>query len=426
LREIKPLPGPFSAAVVPPPDKSITHRALLLASEASGESLIGNASLCADCISTVDCLRRLGVNVRQVREGIIVSGKGLGSLSRPEGPLYAGNSGTTARLISGILARQQFASSIAGDGSLSRRPMERVAEALGRMGASVETTGGHLPMTIMGSRLTGIEHTMEAPSAQLKSAILFAALGAEGSTAVTEPVPTRDHTERLFRYAGIPVFASGGRITTQGAARFAPFSLDVPGDISSASFLAAAAAIIPGSSVTIRDVGLNPSRMGFFRLLEMMGAGVVVDQRESAWEPRGDMTVVAGRLQPVSVSSGEVPGMVDEIPLVAVLASFAEGVSSVCGAGQLREKESDRIKAVTENLGRMGVRIRESEQGFTIEGRGGPLNGAEIRTRGDHRIAMAFSVAGLAARGNTLIDDHECVSVSYPGFFDELVRIARG
>ena len=413
-----------------PGDKSISHRAAILASLAEGATDIANFAPGEDCRRTLECLAASGVEIEQRPEGIVrVHGRGFRRLREPSGPLDCGNSGTTMRLMAGLLAGAGFGSLLLGDASLSSRPMGRVIEPLGEMGARIDQVAGGLRIH-PSPQLRGIRYRMPVASAQVKSSLLIAALHAEGSTEVIEPVPTRDHTERLLEYLGLNVgFAQGPSgescITAEGGSRLAARDLSVPGDISSAACFIAAAAMLPGSRLTLRDVGLNPTRTQFIRLLQNAGVDIAISSRSVSHEPVGDLDITADteyRLaEPFVIDGPDVAGLIDELPILAVLSTQLAGMR-LRGASELRAKESDRITSVVENLGRMGARIDECEDGFDVKP--SKLNAAELDAFGDHRIVMAFAIAALAAEGPSHIRDAEACAVSFPGFFDALEAIA--
>ncbi|HEX8292915.1 MAG TPA: 3-phosphoshikimate 1-carboxyvinyltransferase [Pyrinomonadaceae bacterium] len=421
-----------------PGDKSVSHRAAMFAALAEGRTRIDNFSSSADCSSTLEALRGLGVEVERDGGVVFVGGAGGGDgvprFRAPAGPLDCGNSGTTMRLLAGVLAAQPFASVLTGDESLSRRPMRRVMEPLGLMGARLSAEDGHAPLRVEGRRpLKAVEYVSPVASAQVKSCVLLAGLGAEGRTRVTEPELSRDHTERMLRWFGVPVesgFGRGGErgesfsVGLQGPACLRARDVTVPGDVSSAAFLVAAAAMLDGSEVTVEGVGLNATRAGLLDRLEGLGAGVRArNVQERCNEPVGEVLArCAGRLRPTREGAGvvrgaAVPGLIDELPLLAVLGTHTEGGIEIRDARELRVKESDRISAVVTNLRAMGAEVEEFEDGLRV---GGPvrLRGARLQSYGDHRIAMAFAVAGLAAEGETEIEGaEECVAVSFPEFF---------
>jgi 3-phosphoshikimate 1-carboxyvinyltransferase len=373
------------------------------------------------------CLSALGVEITESREsdGMVwlVEGRGLGGLQPPSTPLDAGNSGTTARFLMGVLAGHAFAATLTGDESLSRRPMRRVAEPLGLMGARIDTTGGCLPATMTGGPLRGITYEMPIPSAQVKSAVLLAGLHAEGGTVVIEPRATRDHTERALAAFGADVSIGPGRVSVTGGRALTATCVAVPGDPSSAAFWAAAAAGLPGASVIVEGVGTNPSRTAYLEVLRRMGARVEVDAtgEASSWEPQGTLTVQHESLRSVVIDPSEVPGLIDELPALAALATHGGGLS-VTGAGELRVKESDRIASLAAGLRALGADVEEFGDGFRVNG-ARRLTGGVAAAAGAHRLAMAFAVAALGADGESLIRGAESVAISYPGFFESLERL---
>ena len=407
-----------------PGDKSISHRALVLGALAAGRTTIRGLAPGGDCRSTRACLSALGVGIGETRgpDGTVwhVEGRGLGGLLPPSNPLDAGNSGTTARFLMGVLAGHRFAATLTGDASLSRRPMTRVAEPLRLMGARIDTTAGCLPATVAGSGLRGLTYEMPVPSAQVKSAVLLAGLHAEGETVVVEPQQTRDHTERALAAFGADISIDPLRVSVTGGRALTATAVAVPGDPSSAAFWAAAAAGIPGASVVLEGVGTNPSRTSFLGILARVGARVDVesDAESSGGEPQGTLIVRHDALRPVVIEPSEVPGLIDELPALAALATHGGGLS-VTGAGELRVKESDRIGVLVSGLRALGAEVEEFSDGFRVSG-GRRLTGGVADAAGDHRLAMAFAVAALGARGDSLIRGAESVAISYPGFFDTL------
>jgi 3-phosphoshikimate 1-carboxyvinyltransferase len=421
----------------------------MLAAIADGESRLRGYAPGADCASTLACMAALGARVtRHLRLGvpeIAIEGRGLGGLRAPVAALDAANSGTSMRLLAGLLAGHPFRSVIAGDASLSKRPMRRVIEPLTRMGATIHAADGRPPLTIDGTRLHGISHTPEVPSAQVKSAVLLAGLHAEGRTTVVEETPTRDHTERALAAFGVPVISHGSSVAVDGGARLGAIDADVPGDISSAVFWLVLAAGTPGSDLVIEGVGLNPSRTSVLEVLRRAGAvidvlsldgtakaapsieheGDLSAEALAKAEPMGALRVRSGESQSFEIAPDEVPGLIDEIPALAALAAMQPGLSmTVRGAQELRVKESDRITMLARGFHALGVEIEEYPDGFTIHG--GPPTGGEADAAGDHRLAMAFAIAGSRAAGTVQITGAEAVAVSYPGFFDQLEGIARG
>jgi 3-phosphoshikimate 1-carboxyvinyltransferase len=399
-----------------PGDKSISHRALILGSIASGRSRLRGLSGGADVQSTMRCVREVGAQF----DGVVLDGCGLHGLRKAKGALDCGNSGTTMRLLAGLLAAQDFESQLIGDESLSRRPMDRVVAPLGEMGAAASwpplRVGGRTP-------LHGFSHTMAVPSAQVKSAILIAALFADGATSVVEPVKTRDHTELMLRAMGAAVETEGLRVAIEPASRLEPLDLDVPGDLSAAAFWLVAAGLMPGSHLRLEGTGVNPTRTAFVNVLRECGFRIDVSRpRFAGGEPVGDLetqTVQRANRRPVEVTGGMAAEMIDELPVLAVAATQMPGRSVISGAAELRVKESNRIAAMEEGLTAMGADITAAEDGWVIHGPR-QLEGARVSAHGDHRVAMALAVAGLIADGRTEIEGAECVEISYPEFFDHL------
>jgi 3-phosphoshikimate 1-carboxyvinyltransferase len=408
-----------------PGDKSISHRALILGALASGETRVAGLAPGLDVQSTARCLLALGAAIEPRRDGVVrVRGGGFGALRSPGKPLDCGNSGTTARLLAGVLAACDLEAELTGDDSLRRRPMRRVAEPLRRMGA--EVAGETLPLRVRGTaRPRALRHELEVASAQVKSAILLAGLRADGATVVREPARSRDHTERMLRLFGADVLEDDRAVTLAGPIELEAADIDVPGDLSSAAFFACAAAALPGSRLVLRDVGVNPLRTGILDVLREMGVTVrAVEERDLGFEPCADLVVAAPeKLAPARVAGPLVPRLIDELVVLAVLATRAHGVSEFRDAAELRVKESDRIAVVAEGLAAMGAAVEGLPDGLRIEGPCA-LRGAAIDPRGDHRIAMAFAVAGLFAAGETRIADPGCAAVSYPDFFRDLESVA--
>jgi 3-phosphoshikimate 1-carboxyvinyltransferase len=409
-----------------PGDKSIAHRALMLAALAQGESRLDGLPEGEDVAATVACLRSLGVNILRTGGPAQVRGGGWRTFTPPHGPLDCANSGTTMRLMLGVLSGSWVSAILDGDASLRRRPMARVIEPLRTMGARIQSRDGHAPLTVTGARLQGRRHVLSVPSAQVKSALLLAGLSASGPTSVVEPVATRDHTERLLRAMGTDVHVAAGVVEIRPSHQpLRPIDLAVPGDFSSAAFWMAAAALRPGWSVTIREVGLNPSRTAFLRLLESMGAEIQVDADNADIEPLGSVTVTGRPLRAVTIGAADVAAAIDEIPALLSVATQAEGTTIIKGAAELRVKESDRLATMSEGLRRMGAIVDERPDGVSIHGQAS-LRGASVDSRGDHRIAMALAVAGLVASGPTTIEDADSVAVSYPDFFTHLQELTHG
>ncbi len=416
----------ISGSLVVPGDKSISHRYAMLAALAEGPSDIAHFSAAADCRSTLGCLSRLGIDVEAKEDRVRINGAGLAGLRKSWRALDAGNSGTTMRLLAGILSGQEFRSTIDGDASLRRRPMGRVMDPLTKMGARIKSReGGLAPLEIEGTRLSPIEYTLPVPSAQVKSAVLLAGLFAEGVTSVIEPVRTRDHTELALAEFGARLDHDGRAIRIHGRPRLTGRALEVPGDLSSAVFFLTAAMVLPESSVVIHNVGLNPTRSAVLDVLGSMGAPVsLLSVRSSHGELVGDVSTRHQILKGGIIEGDTIAQLIDELPAIAVLAPYTEQGIEIRNAAELRVKESDRIAALAENLRRMGAEVEELPDGLRVAGRSaGRLHGAEIDPHGDHRMAMAFAVAALGAEGDTVIRDAECAAVSFPDFYSTLERL---
>ncbi len=419
--------GHVDGRVRVPGDKSISHRYAMVAALAEGASTIQGYLRGADCAATLDCLRALGVDIREPsRDELRIEGRGLGGLSAPSTELDAANSGTTMRLLAGITAAHRFRSVINGDGSLARRPMRRVIDPLTRMGAVITSYDGRPPLTIDGGQLNGITYQPEIPSAQVKSAILFAGLQADGETTVVEPAVTRDHTERALAAFGASVDRSTGGIRVTGGQRLRARDVIVPGDISSATFWMALAAGTRGAQVEIDGVGLNPTRTAVLDIIRRAGARIETRvASEDSGEPVGRISVTYESPQSFVVAPHEVPAVIDEIPALAALGALLPpgGQLSVTGAEELRVKESDRISCLVRGLRAFGAQVDEQPDGFRLVAR--PLTGATVDAAGDHRLAMAFAIVATGAPGRTTIVGASCVDVSYPGFFEDLGRLTR-
>ncbi|HEY9164787.1 MAG TPA: 3-phosphoshikimate 1-carboxyvinyltransferase [Candidatus Kryptonia bacterium] len=413
-----------SGAFKVPGDKSISHRAVIFSSLAKGQSVINGISSGADVNSTISCMSALGTLIVRQDGHVTISGKGKSSLGQSRSALDAGNSGTTMRLLSGVLSGQKFGSTITGDETLRRRPMQRIIDPLSQMGANISATAsGTAPLRIFPSEnFHGIRYVLPLPSAQVKSSVLLAGIFAEGETTVVEPVESRDHTERMLRLAKSKT-SKGFETKISSDYVVQPAEYDVAGDISSAAFFMAAAAILPNSSVTAAGITLNPTRTGFLDVLVMMGAKVEINNiRETTGEPVGDVTVSHSELNGVEIGGEMIPRLIDELPVIGVMAAFANGETIVRDAHDLRRKESDRIVAVVDNLQAMDADVSETDDGFIVAGTG-HLRGAEVDSFKDHRIAMAFAVAGLAANGNTVVKNSEWAEISYPEFFHTLEKL---
>lgn len=415
--------GYLSGEVSVPGDKSISHRSLLLGALAEGKTKIDNLAPGDDVRHTRECLRQLGVDVKEKNGQILVEGKGPEGLENPDRALDAGNSGTLTRLIAGILATRSFETEIDGDKSLRSRPMERIIEPLELMGADIHSQDGRLPLKISGGNLNGIEYRPDVASAQVKSCILLAGLGATRKTTVAEIGPSRDHTERILKAMGYPIEIDGSRISVVGPAPLEPLSIRVPGDFSSASYLIAAGLLVESSEIELKSVGLNDTRTGFLDLLRRMGASIqVTNLRIRNEEPRGDLIVSSSNLQGVTLTEDEVVRAIDELPLLAVVATQAEGITKVRGAEELRVKETDRISATVNNLQELGAEIEELSDGFVVCGKT-KLHGGNLHSFSDHRIAMSAAVASLAAEGQTRLNEPQWVEVSFPRFFNVMEEL---
>lgn len=404
-----------------PGDKSISHRAVMLGALAQGDTYIENFLPGEDCLATLQCFKALGVKFTTVaKDKLYVHGQGLTSLTEPYEVLDAGNSGTTLRLLLGILAGQPFFSVLTGDDSLCRRPMGRVVKPLSQMGAKIygRQDGNFAPLALRGGKLKGIHYSLPVASAQVKSAILLAGLFAVGKTSVTEPIPTRDHTERMLKFFNAKVFISSDTIQVYGEQPLFGKKVYVPGDISAAAFLLVAGTIVPGADITMVKVGINPTRTGIIDVLKKMGANIIIfNQQELNGEPFADIQVRAASLKGVTIGKKLIPRLIDEIPVLAVAAALAEGETIVTGAAELKVKESNRLATTVEELRKFGADITETADGLIIRGRGShSLQGTECFSHKDHRIAMAMAVAGLVAQDQTLIKDTKCIATSFPDF----------
>lgn len=411
-----------------PGDKSISHRALMLGAMAEGETIINGLSLSKDVKSTLRCLESLGITIEEIKRdkaaSVIVQGGGLRGFKKPESSLLAGNSGTTMRLLSGILAGQYFTTTITGDSSLKRRPMKRIVEPLMQMGANISCNKNFTPpLTITGGRLKARTFKLWIPSAQVKSCIMLAAFYADGVTVIEEPAASRDHTERMIELFGAEIDADGLKISLKGGQKLAGTEVMIPGDISSASFFLVAGSLVEDSLLTIKDVGINPLRTGIIAVLKQMGAHISSGkERIFSGEPVADLQVCSSELRGIEITGDIIPKLIDEIPVLAVAASMAKGKTVIKGASELRVKEADRIKAVVNNLRKMGARVDELKDGMIIYG-GNRLDGAVIDTYGDHRIEMAFAIAALAAEEETIIKNAGWSGISFPGFYETIANV---
>lgn len=425
IRHKRPLRGDFS----PPPDKSISHRAVILASLASGRSIIRNFLRAEDTLRTLNAFVKMGIRIEgpSEKDKVVIHGKGLTGLKEPEDIIDCGNSGTTMRLLSGVLAGQPFSATLTGDHSLRSRPMQRVIAPLTEMGAVITSErGGYPPLKIMGGELKPINYISPVASAQVKSAILLAGLYCKGITSVKEPEKSRDHTERMLKAAGIDVNIKGLEVSIKGRATPDPLEITIPADLSSAAFFIVAATIVPNSEILIRDTGVNPTRTGLIDILKMMGADIRLENlREVSGEPVADIYVRHSALRGIEVGGDMIPRTIDELPVLFIAASMAQGTTRITGARELRVKESDRIASMAEELRKMGVTVEELDDGLIIQGRQ-YLNGAILKSHGDHRVAMAMAVAGLVAQGETIVEDTECIATSFPEFAETITRLQGG
>ncbi len=409
-----------------PGDKSISHRSVMFGAISRGTTEITGFLQSADCLSTISCFRKMGVEIENQGSRVLVKGAGMHGLKKPSEVLDCGNSGTTTRLISGILSAQAFDSVVTGDASIQKRPMDRILIPLTQMGARIRSAAGNgcAPLLIQGAPLHGIHYQSPVASAQVKSSILLAGLYADGETRVTEPYLSRNHSELMLSHFGAKVRTEGITAIIQPADELYACPVEVPGDISSAAFFLVAGLIIPHSEILIRNVGINPTRSGILTVLQAMGADItLLDRHDRSGEPAADLLVRSSSLKGTTIEGSLIPALIDEIPILALAACFAEGETVIRDAAELKVKESNRLKVMTEGLSAMGAQVQETEDGMIIQG-GAPLHGAVIDSRLDHRIAMTFAVAGLCADGETEIQGAECVNISYPQFYEDLNRLA--
>ncbi len=423
LKRIKRIKGEF----IPPPDKSISHRAVIFSSLAKGKSRVENFLRAEDTLSTLSAFRDLGITIEEGKDELWIHGKGLHGLQEPQNVIDCGNSGTTIRLLSGVLSGNPFFSVLSGDDSLRKRPMQRVMVPLREMGAEMigRDNDRYPPIAIRGKKLRPIKYKLPIASAQVKSAILLAGLYSEGETEIVEPSRSRDHTERMLPAYGAEVSVEGLTVKIKSIEELHARDTVVPGDFSSASFFLVAALLLDESDITVRAVGINPTRTGLLNVLETMGAGIRIENiREVSGEPVADIQCKGGRaLNAVEIGKDEMSLLIDEFPILCVAATQAEGVTSISGAEELRVKESDRITAMATELKKFGVELEEYPDGIAIKGKA-RLKGCEVDSYGDHRIAMSLSIAGLMADGTTVINNASCVDISFPGFFEKLRRLA--
>ena len=408
-----------------PGDKSISHRAVMFGSLAEGTTEVTNFLQGADCLSTISCFRKLGIEIENTSQQILIHGKGLHGLTEPSDTLDTGNSGTTTRLISGILAGQRFTTVLNGDASIQTRPMKRIMTPLSMMGADITSLKGNdcAPLRICGGQLHGIAYTSPVASAQVKSCILLAGLYADAPTSVLEPVLSRNHTELMLAGFGAHITSSGTTATIEPEPDLNGMKIEVPGDISSAAYFLAAGLMIPNSEIMIKNVGINPTRDGILRVAKEMGGNItILNEKTSGGEPTCDLLVRSSSLKGVTIGGEIIPTLIDEIPMIAVMACFAEGTTTIKDAQELKVKESNRIDTVVTNLKAMGAHIEATDDGMIIEG-GYPLHGAVIDSHLDHRIAMSFAIGALGADGETRIEGADCVKISYPEFYQTLEKL---
>ncbi len=422
FNKVKTLKG----EVTVPGDKSVSHRAVMFGSIAKGLTEITNFLQGADCLSTISCFGKLGIEIENGPDRILVHGKGLHGLTAPDSVLDAGNSGTTTRLISGILAPQSFTATLTGDASIQKRPMNRIMEPLSMMGADIKSIKGNgcAPLEIQGRPLTGIHYMSKVASAQVKSSILLAGLYASGETSVTEPVLSRNHTEIMLSHFGAQITTKDTTASILPEPVLEGRKIMVPGDISSAAYFIAAGLIVPGAEILIKNVGINETRDGIIRVAKQMGGNItLLHENRDSGEPVADVLVSHSPLHGIEISGSIIPTLIDELPIIAIMAAYAEGTTVIADAAELKVKESNRIDVMVDNLTAMGADITGTEDGMIIKG-GSPLHGALIHSMADHRIAMSFAVASLLADGTTSIEGGECVNISYPGFYKDLAALS--
>lgn len=415
---------PLKGEITVPGDKSISHRGIMLGALANGTTSITNFLKGADCLSTISCFQKMGIEIEETENEILVHGKGLHGLSAPKEILDAGNSGTTTRLISGILAGQNFSCDLTGDASIQKRPMKRIMTPLSMMGADITSVhnNGCAPLHIKGAPLKGISYQSPVASAQVKSCVLFAGLYADGKTSVTEPFLSRNHSELMLSSFGASIQTCGTTATIEPEPVLTAQKVEVPGDISSAAFFIAAGLLIPGSELLIKNVGINPTRDGILRVCKQMGANLeLLNTRTQCGEPVADILVKHSELNGTVIEGDLIPTLIDELPVIAVMAACANGETIIRNAEELKVKESNRLEIIVHHLSEMGCDITGTEDGMIIRG-GKPLHGAVLDSHLDHRIAMSFAVAGLVADGETEITNADCVNISYPGFYRDLLR----
>ncbi|MGE6258450.1 3-phosphoshikimate 1-carboxyvinyltransferase [Heyndrickxia sporothermodurans] len=426
LKELEKAKKGLIGTITVPGDKSISHRAVMLGAIANGKTIIEGFLPGEDCISTISCFRQLGVHIIQDGDYVEIEGKGLEDLIEPEAVLEVGNSGTTIRLLAGILAGLPFYSCLQGDSSIAKRPMNRIVDPLRLMGSKIDgrKSGSYTPISIKGGNLESIDYQLPVASAQVKSAILLAGLQANGTTSVTEIQATRDHTERMLKAFGVKVLQNGNKISIKGKQRLHATKVCVPGDISSASFFLVAGAIVPNSKIMLQQVGVNPTRTGIIDVLKKMGAKLEVTPKSGeASEPLADIQIQTSPLSAVEIAGDIIPRLIDEIPIIALAATQAEGITVIRDAQELKVKETNRIDTVALELKKMGAHIETTEDGMIIYGRT-PLKGSLVNSHGDHRIGMMLAIASYIADGKTIIENCEAINVSFPSFFETLKTLS--
>lgn len=410
--------------LIVPGDKSISHRAVMFGSISKGITRITGFLNGADCISTISIFKKMGIDIEMKKTSVIVKGNGIHGLKRPDSILDCGNSGTTIRLVSGILSAQNFTSVLTGDKSIQKRPMNRIINPLSLMGANIESNDGFAPLTITGSNLHGIEYSSPVASAQVKSAILLAGLYADSNTTVIEPAKSRDHTELMLRKFGANLITDKNTVTISPTTELFASDIEVPSDISSAAFFMAAALLVPGSELILENVGVNPTRNGIIKVLKSMGADIEIINSSNTFEPVADIKVCYSKLHSTTIEGALIPTLIDELPLIAAVATMAEGKTIIKDAQELKVKESNRIKVMCEELSKLGVNVLETEDGMEIIGTDRLSGNVTIDTHDDHRIAMTFAILGLISDGEIKLNNSKCVEISYPEFFIDLKKVS--